>query len=170
MDISAYPRVVQNTFLHVKKSGVPSFVEHSDLLNSGYVAYLEALSKYDESVSDNPDAFAFYRVRGAMLDEIRSHYHISHHHKDLQMFSLDDPDEDFPEQAEYTIDSVEDYIFLSEVINALRRLPKRQRQLIIGLFFKEKTSRDFVKLWNISEGRVSQIRKYALDNLRKYLK
>lgn len=170
MNVSGYPRVVQNTFYYVKKKGVPSFVEHSDLLNSGYLAYVEALGRYDEELSDNFDAYAFRRIHGAMLDEIRNNYHFNHHQKDdFTMVSFDDPDEEFSETAEYTIDSVYEYILLSQVVEAIKKLSKRHRQLIIGLFFKEKTSRDFVDLWKISEGRVSQLRKHAINNLRKYL-
>lgn len=170
MDISRYPRVVQNTFLYVKKKGVPSFVQYSDLLNSGYLGYLEAKERYDENKGIDFDAYAFRRVCGAMLDEIRGHYHFNHHQKqDFFMASLDDPDEEFSEEAEYTIESVDEYILLSKTIDALKRLPKRQRQLIIGLFFKEKTPRDFVDLWQISKGRVFQLRRHAINNLRKYL-
>lgn len=43
-----------------------------DLISAGIVGLLEAMEKYDESKGNKLNTFAYLRIRGAMIDELRS--------------------------------------------------------------------------------------------------
>jgi RNA polymerase sigma factor for flagellar operon FliA len=75
MDRSAYERflpLVRRTAMRLARR-VPSSITVSDLVGYGWIGLMEA---YQRTSSDMPDeefqAYALYRVRGAMLDYLRS--------------------------------------------------------------------------------------------------
>lgn len=51
--------------------GLPSHVEEEELVASGVVGLLEAMERYDPSYEAGFKTFATWRIRGAMLDELR---------------------------------------------------------------------------------------------------
>jgi len=53
-------------------SRLPSSVERDDLISSGVIGLIDAIDKYDASKSNNFKKYAEIRIRGAILDELRS--------------------------------------------------------------------------------------------------
>jgi RNA polymerase sigma factor FliA len=51
---------------------LPDSVELGDLVGNGYIGLLDAMSKYDATKNDNFAAYAEIRIRGAMLDGLRT--------------------------------------------------------------------------------------------------
>ena len=51
---------------------LPSHVEIDDLISSGVIGLMEAAERYDPKRVDRFEAFAEYRIRGAMLDDLRA--------------------------------------------------------------------------------------------------
>ncbi|WP_299294674.1 sigma-70 family RNA polymerase sigma factor [uncultured Mobiluncus sp.] len=51
---------------------VPSFVQREDLASAGSLALVQAANSYDPSTGVPFHRYAIYRIRGAMLDELRS--------------------------------------------------------------------------------------------------
>lgn len=51
---------------------LPSHVSLDDLIGAGHVGLMEAMQRFEPSVCDRFEAFAEYRIKGAMLDAIRS--------------------------------------------------------------------------------------------------
>jgi RNA polymerase sigma factor for flagellar operon FliA len=51
--------------------GLPSQVEEEDLVASGVIGLLEALDRFNPSFQTSFKTFATWRIRGAMLDELR---------------------------------------------------------------------------------------------------
>lgn len=62
---------------------LPSHVNVEDLMGAGYVGLADALNKYDRSGPDRFEAYADCRIRGAMLDELRSYDPLSRDLRDL---------------------------------------------------------------------------------------
>lgn len=54
-------------------AGFPAGLDYDDLCSSGRIGLLDAMKKYDPEQKRQFSAYVKYRVRGAMLDEIRSH-------------------------------------------------------------------------------------------------
>ncbi|GMV39220.1 MAG: RNA polymerase sigma factor WhiG [Myxococcales bacterium] len=51
---------------------LPPSVELDDLISAGIIGLLDAIDKYDATKSDNFKRYAEIRIRGAILDELRS--------------------------------------------------------------------------------------------------
>ncbi len=51
---------------------LPSHVEIDDLISAGVIGLLEAADRFDPARVDRFEAFAEFRIRGAMLDDLRS--------------------------------------------------------------------------------------------------
>ncbi|ABO50898.1 RNA polymerase, sigma 28 subunit, SigD/FliA/WhiG [Desulforamulus reducens MI-1] len=50
---------------------LPSFILREDLESYGVIGLMEALDKYDPAMGHSFDSYAYHRIRGAMLDEVR---------------------------------------------------------------------------------------------------
>lgn len=53
-------------------SNVPKYVERDDLLNAAALGLFDALEKYDSAKGTKFETYAVWRIRGAVLDELRS--------------------------------------------------------------------------------------------------
>ena len=51
---------------------LPAHVEMDDLISSGVIGLMEAADRFDPKRVDRFEAFAEFRIRGAMLDDLRS--------------------------------------------------------------------------------------------------
>ena len=58
----------------------------------------------------------------------------------------------------------------AEIVEAIKRLPKRERELIEYKFFKEKKLREIAEEFDISQSRISKIIQSGLDKVKKDLK
>ncbi|MEW6697249.1 MAG: sigma-70 family RNA polymerase sigma factor [Bacillota bacterium] len=50
---------------------LPAFIQREDLEGYGVIGLMEALDKYDPGMGNSFDSYAYHRIRGAMLDEVR---------------------------------------------------------------------------------------------------
>lgn len=58
----------------------------------------------------------------------------------------------------------------TEIVAAIKRLPKREAELIEYKFFREKKLREIAEEFNISQSRISRIIQSGLDKVKKDLK
>jgi RNA polymerase sigma factor for flagellar operon FliA len=63
---------------------LPPYVSVDDLVGAGFVGLILAYGRYDPARCDQFEGYAKWRIRGAMLDEIRSYDHLS---RDLRAFA-----------------------------------------------------------------------------------
>jgi len=61
-----------------------SFTEEEDLIDQGVLALMECLDRYDASKGAQFETYAFIRVRGAMIDYIRSQDWVPHRARSFQ--------------------------------------------------------------------------------------
>jgi len=57
---------------HQLKAKLPASVEVDDLIQTGMLGLLDAISRYEETHGAQFETYAVQRIRGAMLDELRS--------------------------------------------------------------------------------------------------
>ncbi|SHH11095.1 FliA/WhiG family RNA polymerase sigma factor [Desulforamulus hydrothermalis] len=50
---------------------LPAFIPKEDLEGYGVIGLMEALDKFDPAMGSSFDTYAYHRIRGAMLDEVR---------------------------------------------------------------------------------------------------
>ena len=70
-DLLAHAQLVKRIAFHLH-SRLPPSVQVEDLIQAGMIGLLEAMSNYDAAQGASFDTYAGIRIRGAMLDEIRS--------------------------------------------------------------------------------------------------
>jgi RNA polymerase sigma factor for flagellar operon FliA len=51
---------------------LPSHISQEDLISSGIIGLIDAIQKFDQNKNINFKTYAEFRIRGAMLDELRS--------------------------------------------------------------------------------------------------
>jgi RNA polymerase sigma factor for flagellar operon FliA len=69
--ISFAPVIRQNALRIARR--LPSHISVEDLIGAGFMGLVDAYRRYEPSRCDRFDAYAEYRIRGAMLDELRLH-------------------------------------------------------------------------------------------------
>src|SRR3954465_1638274 len=57
---------------HHMKAKLPPSVEVDDLVQAGMIGLLDAINRYEETHGAQFETYAVLRIRGAMLDELRS--------------------------------------------------------------------------------------------------
>ena len=57
---------------HHMKAKLPASVEVDDLIQAGMIGLLDAITRYEETHGAQFETYAVLRIRGAMLDELRS--------------------------------------------------------------------------------------------------
>lgn len=83
-------------------------------------------------------------------------------------------DAEVPTQIKADDKTPEECIELSElkaeIIESMKKLPPRERELIEYKFFKEKKLREISEEFNISQSRISRIIQSGLDKIKRDLK
>ena len=91
------------------------------------------------------------------------------------ILSIDEMQEaDVPTQIKADDMTPEESIELSElkaeIIESMKKLPAREKELIEYKFFKEKKLREIAEEFNISQSRISRIIQSGLDKIKRDLK
>ena len=91
------------------------------------------------------------------------------------ILSIDEmQDAEVPVQIKAEDKTPEECIELSElkaeIIESMKKLPQRERELIEYKFFKEKKLREIAEEFNISQSRISRIIQSGLDKIKRDLK
>lgn len=163
------------------KPRLPHSVSEEELHSAGMVGLLKAARSYDPSRGAEFKTYAYHRIRGAMLDELRS--------LDFLPRSLREKAREKGEQAPAVIglptdedgsDSLEVEAMISGAIEnqelaealqiAIRSLPDKMR-VVMHLYYNEgRRMREIGEELNLTESRVSQIHSAAVARLRRDLR
>lgn len=163
-----------------------------DLIAFGFGGLLEAERRYDPSRGVRFRTFAYYRVRGAMLDGVRKMAYLPRRaHERLKAEAERVPtaaptalDKAFtrmsanltsasPVQGSFAEESPESALLKNEsierLLGALARLPERERAVIRGHYFEGRPLDDLAAELGVSKSWASRIHTQALGALRAAL-
>lgn len=163
------------------KPRLPHSVSEEELHSAGMVGLLKAARSYDPSRGAEFKTYAYHRIRGAMLDELRS--------LDFLPRSLREKAREKGERAPAVVglptdedgsDSLEVEAMISGAIEnqelaealqvAIRSLPEKMR-VVMHLYYNEgRRMREIGEKLNLTESRVSQIHSAAVARLRRDLR
>ncbi|HEY1954180.1 MAG TPA: sigma-70 family RNA polymerase sigma factor [Polyangiaceae bacterium] len=163
---------------------LPPNVLRDDLVAAGTFGLLDALRR--QSASQRGAEFVWYvrvRVRGAILDELRSQDWLSRRAR--RRFSSEERTsgaavvgiEDLPEERRAIADDgaltpetlVSARSDADALAKAVDRLPVRERNIITAHYFEGVQLRSIARDLGVSEPRVSQLHARAVARLREYL-
>ena len=209
---------------HHMKAKLPPSVEVDDLIQAGMIGLLDAINRYEETHGAQFETYAVLRIRGAMLDELRSSDWMPRSTRQnmrkveaalsslqqrlgrppsesevakLLKMSLEDYQdllsdsgghqlvyyEDFHDNEgndsfldRYAVDdddplrSLLDTDFRQAVIDAIDKLPPREK-ILMGLYYEEELNlKEIGAVMGVSESRVSQLHTQAVARLRAALR
>jgi RNA polymerase sigma factor for flagellar operon FliA len=194
-----------------------TYLDYSDIVSEGYVGLVQAANSFDETMGASFSSYAAQRIRGAMIDAVRSaaplsrkaastikQYEEAVHQvsvetcrsaeddevaahlnigisevkkmKSWNNFRLLSLDDHHPDSQSYDVAddfSLEDDVIASVSGDSLRayiaRLLPRDRAIIDRIYFQGYSQRTVAQAYNISESRLSQVRRRALDSLRNMI-
>ena len=69
--IEKYAPMIKHLALRIAMR-LPSHIELEDLINSGVIGLMDAIEKFDPEKGVRFETYAEFRIRGAILDELRA--------------------------------------------------------------------------------------------------
>ena len=180
-------------------SGLPSHVEESDLISYGLLGLIGAIERFDTERGIKFETFAMARIRGAILDELRSldwvprSVRFRAHEIELAQTKLERELQRTPTEEEvadklnmseeelqsslleiantsiYTLDEPRTDETVRQLTEAIASLPERE-QLVVALYYYENlTLREIGEVLGVTESRVSQLHTKAVMRLKSHL-
>lgn len=169
-----------------QKLGAGHLIEYLELVNIG-TQTLYNLFKVSPPERFNK-SYLSTAIKWAIRNEIRRRYrwyshrnkHSHEEHEDLReavyrtILSIDEMAESenpthIKDVSKSPEESMEFSELRSEIVEAIKKLPQRERDLIECKFFKEKKLKDMSDEFNISQSRISRIIQSGLNKVRKEL-
>ena len=151
-------------------AGITS-VGPEDLESAGVLGLIDAVDRFEPGRGVPCEAYAALRIRGAVIDELRSATGGRRAEVPTQL-SLDA----LLTEGDHTLPNVDDTgavraaeDLASRVESALRYLPDRQREVIARYYGQSLTLRETGVRMGISEARASQLHTRAIAALRRTL-
>jgi len=161
--------------------------EMSDIFQSAVIGLIEAVEYYSKDKNTSFKTFSRWRIHGSIIDYLRKSSMIALPYKvrkkinsdrikseseniayenpysvvSLDEFIYDDENENLIENI------IEDKIMLEEIYKALKNLPVDEYATIVQYYFFEKTLEEIAVKFKMTRSGVWQIRKRAINNIRK---
>ena len=148
---------------------VPSHVQREDLVSAANFGLYDALRKYAHVLDDRFERYARIRIRGAILDELRTLDWLSRSARaeatergeTATMVDIDDvPLGDMGTQP----DRSHDRQAMAALITST--LPEREATIVVMYYYEEASFKDLALLFHVSEARISQLHSQAMRRLR----
>lgn len=143
-------------------------MEREDLLSAGTLGLLKGIRNYEPRKGATLKTYARWRIRGAILDELRRAAGSVRRGVPAKFLSLDHADiED--EYQESPSDAAERSDNRELLAVCLRRLPKQSRTVVTLFYFEGRTQPDIGRRFGVSGSWISQILTAARVAMKKDL-
>jgi RNA polymerase sigma factor for flagellar operon FliA len=166
--------------LYTSNGTTPEVIEPMDLINAGIIGLIDAAGRYDSSKGASFSTYASFRIKGAILDELRNLDWASRSQR-KKINEMENPEE-MRKKKNYEMiyfyldeyDTSPDLLMERDEIKEMiagfiKDLPQKE-QLVLKLnYFKGLKLNEISKIMNLSESRISQIRTSAILRLRAKL-
>jgi RNA polymerase sigma factor for flagellar operon FliA len=144
-----------------------------DIKNMGFVGLLEAASRYNNEELDKFASFAFYRIRGNIIDEVDKILQTDKKKKNgITFVNIED------EQIDNAIcceNSVVQDLYKKELLEIIDHIveeecTEREKQVINLKYKSGMKNKDIAKELKLSEGRVSNICNKSIRKIKEKIK
>ncbi|MDR5695552.1 MAG: sigma-70 family RNA polymerase sigma factor [Armatimonadota bacterium] len=135
-----------------------------DMIQEGTVGLIEAVERYDPDRGIRFSTYAHYRIRGRILNALRRErggLPLEEIEADLSLSErLADP------RAEEELGDVENALMIRSAMEAMERLPSREREILKGTYLEAKEPGRIARDLSISLSHFYRLQKQALEHLR----
>ncbi len=132
-----------------------------DLMQEGMVALLECIDRFDYSKGVKFSTFAYYRIKGRIINYLERHEKKFPSLLEEEVFS-----ERLSENSNPFTSEFEEYASIKEYIN---NLPYKEAEVIKGIFFEGLTPKQIAKSIGVGLSHVYRLQKKALLRLKKMI-
>jgi RNA polymerase sigma factor for flagellar operon FliA len=145
---------------------ISPYFKRKDVISIGTIGLVKAARSYDASKGASFKTYAFIRIRGAILDEVR-HRTTGRCPDDAKSFTL----ESMSHQAVFVshktpLKAAETEDLIVKLRKCLKKLNPRQKEAIELYFLQDLTMKEVSVHMSICEARVSQLCASALTRLK----
>lgn len=158
--------------------------DRDDYLSFAYYGLIRAALNFDPTLGFDFMTFCTPRVRGAMLDELRTRCG----YRKVPFEPEIDTDQQFRDQLGLAVlrtvkddeprvelvyanqDSPDDLLYREKIRKMVLKLKERRRKLIVHGFYDDRPFAELMEIFGVSEGRICQMRAQAFEELRKKLR
>lgn len=187
VNLKAYKELIETIAkVEYNKLAAGHLIEYLELVNIATQTLYNLFSENDPEQFNN--SYLSTAIKWAIRNEIRRRYKwysMKHkkcveEHEDLReavyktILSIDElTDTESPsqikDQSKNPEESMEFVELKAEIVDAIKKLPQRERELIESKFFKEKKLKEISRDFDISTSRASRIIQSALNRIKKDL-
>ena len=151
-------RIAQQVFWHISQS-----IPQEDLIQTGMIGLIKAIQQFNAQKGASFKTYASIRIKGHMLDEIRSLYTQQEYYSCISIDQIHCVATDASFDPEVIIDQEHQKNMLTNILYTLNN----NEQIVMNLHYKlDKSVKEIASILNISSSRVSQINKKALHKLK----
>lgn len=143
--------------------------ETMELIQEGMVGLLEAAENYDYRRNVAFSLFASYRIKGSMLDYLKRSRSSNVVYLDSEFYDGCTLGELLPSDAASPAELAERRVLEEKVVQALKRLPQKEQQVIRGLILEDRTAQAVAEAINVSLGHVYRLQKRGVRRIRGML-
>lgn len=130
---------------------------YPDIIQEGMMALIKAVDNFDRSRKSRFSTYAFYRVRGQMINYIQRCESKAPCPVDDTTIDLRDP---------FSPDKVDDLISIGQ---GMEELPEREAQIISSIFLKGRNAKDVALDQKLDVSHVYRLKRRGLSRLRAIL-
>ena len=143
-----------------------------DIIQEGTIGLIEAVERYDHTRGVAFSLFAYHRIRGRMLSYMEREGEKEHASIDISAYDGDgqvtlvDLIED---TAPLAADVAEQNALLSEVKQAMRRLPVKEQLVLAGMYLDDREPKRLAEEMNLSPSHIYRLQKQGIRRVRGML-
>lgn len=130
---------------------------YPDIIQEGMMALIKAVDNFDRSRKSRFSTYAFYRVRGQMINYIQRGESKAPCPVDDTTVDLRDP---------FSPDKIDDLISIGQ---GMEELPEREAQIISSIFLKGRNAKDVALDQKLDVSHVYRLKRRGLSRLRAIL-
>ena len=143
-----------------------------DIIQEGTIGLIEAVERYDHTRGVAFSLFAYHRIRGRMLSYMEREGEKEHASIDISAYdgdgqvTLADLIED---TAPLAADVAEQNALLSEVKQAMQRLPAKEQLVLAGVYLDDREPKRLAEEMNLSPSHIYRLQKQGIRRVRGML-
>lgn len=143
-----------------------------DIIQEGTIGLIEAVERYDHTRGVAFSLFAYHRIRGRMISYMEREGEKEHDSIDVSAYDDDGQvtiGDLIEDTAPLAADVAEQNVLLSEVKQAMERLPAKEQLVLSGVYLDDREPKRLAEEMNLSPSHIYRLQKQGIRRVRGML-